>query len=142
MFKKRRVYKNYSKPKQFDRNMIVIGAGAGGLVTSYIAAAVKAKVTLIESGEMGGDCLNYGCVPSKAVIKSAKIAEQIRHGEDYGLENATPQFSFKKVMARVHKVIADIAPHDSVERYTDLGARCGKRLCQAHRSMDGRNCVE
>ncbi|TYK67311.1 FAD-dependent oxidoreductase [Colwellia echini] len=121
MFKKRRVYKNYTKPKQFDRNMIVIGAGAGGLVTSYIAAAVKAKVTLIEAGEMGGDCLNYGCVPSKAIIKSAKIAEQIRHGENYGLENATPQFSFKKVMARVHKVIADVAPHDSVERYTDLG---------------------
>ena len=121
VFKKRRVYKNYTKPKKFDRNMIVIGAGAGGLVTSYIAAAVKAKVTLIEAGEMGGDCLNYGCVPSKAVIKSAKIAEQIRHGEHYGLENATPQFSFKKVMARVHKVIADIAPHDSVERYTNLG---------------------
>lgn len=121
VFKKRRVYKNYTKPKKFDRNMIVIGAGAGGLVTSYIAAAVKAKVTLIEAGEMGGDCLNYGCVPSKAVIKSAKIAEQIRHGEHYGLENAAPQFSFKKVMARVHKVIADIAPHDSVERYTNLG---------------------
>lgn len=121
VFKKRRVYKNYTKPKSFDRNMIVIGAGAGGLVTSYIAAAVKAKVTLIEAGDMGGDCLNYGCVPSKAVIKSAKIAEQIRHGENYGLENATPQFSFKKVMARVHKVIADVAPHDSVERYTDLG---------------------
>ena len=121
MFKKRRVYKNYTKPKKFDRNMIVIGAGAGGLVTSYIAAAVKAKVTLIEAGELGGDCLNYGCVPSKAVIKSAKMAEQIRHGADYGLENATPQFSFKKVMARVHQVIADIAPHDSVERYTNLG---------------------
>ncbi|MBF0658147.1 FAD-dependent oxidoreductase [Psychrobacter sp. NG25] len=121
VFKKRRVYKNYSKPKQFDRNMIVIGAGAGGLVTSYIAAAVKAKVTLIEAGEMGGDCLNYGCVPSKAVIKSAKIADQIRHGENYGLENASPQFSFKKVMARVHDVVAEIAPHDSVERYTDLG---------------------
>ena len=119
--KKRRVYKNYTKPKKFDRNMIVIGAGAGGLVTSYIAAAVKAKVTLIEAGEMGGDCLNYGCVPSKAVIKSAKIAEQIRHGEHYGLENMAPQFSFKKVMARVHKLIADIAPHDSVERYTNLG---------------------
>ncbi|KPW00913.1 FAD-dependent oxidoreductase [Pseudoalteromonas sp. P1-11] len=121
VFKKRRVYKNYTKPKKFDRNMIVIGAGAGGLVTSYIAAAVKAKVTLIEAGEMGGDCLNYGCVPSKAVIKSAKIAEQIRHGEHYGLENAAPQFSFKKVMARVHQVIADVAPHDSVERYTNLG---------------------
>ena len=120
-FKKRRVYKNYYKPKKFDRNMIVIGAGAGGLVTSYIAAAVKAKVTLIEAGEMGGDCLNYGCVPSKTVIKSAKVAEQIRHGERYGLDNMIPQFSFKKVMARVQTVIDDIAPHDSVERYTDLG---------------------
>lgn len=121
MFKKRRVYKGHTKPKKFDRNMIVIGAGAGGLVTSYIAAAVKAKVTLIEAGEMGGDCLNYGCVPSKAIIKSAKIADQIRHGENYGLENTVPQFSFKKVMARVHDVIAEIAPHDSVERYTNLG---------------------
>ncbi|KAF0569596.1 putative membrane protein / Mercuric ion reductase [Psychrobacter nivimaris] len=121
MFKKRRVYKDHIKPKKFDRNMIVIGAGAGGLVTSYIAAAVKAKVTLIEAGEMGGDCLNYGCVPSKAIIKSAKIADQIRHGENYGLENTVPQFSFKKVMARVQQVVADIAPHDSVERYTNLG---------------------
>ena len=121
MFKKRRVYKNHTKPKKFDRNMIVIGAGAGGLVTSYIAAAVKAKVTLIEAGEMGGDCLNYGCVPSKAIIKSAKIADQIRHGENYGLENTVPQFSFKKVMARVQQVVADIAPHDSIERYTNLG---------------------
>ncbi|MGB6823929.1 FAD-dependent oxidoreductase [Psychrobacter sp.] len=121
MFKKRRVYKNHTKPKKFDRNMIVIGAGAGGLVTSYIAAAVKAKVTLIEAGEMGGDCLNYGCVPSKAIIKSAKIADQIRHGENYGLENTVPQFSFKKLMARVQQVVADIAPHDSVERYTNLG---------------------
>ena len=121
MFKKRRVYKNHTKPKRFDRNMIVIGAGAGGLVTSYIAAAVKAKVTLIEAGEMGGDCLNYGCVPSKAIIKSAKIADQIRHGENYGLENTVPQFSFKKVMARVQQVVADIAPHDSVDRYTFLG---------------------
>ncbi|MFP3409819.1 pyridine nucleotide-disulfide oxidoreductase, partial [Pseudomonas sp. SIMBA_065] len=78
---------------------------------------VKAKVTLIEAGEMGGDCLNYGCVPSKAIIKSAKIADQLRHGENYGLENTVPQFSFKKVMARVQQVVADIAPHDSVERY-------------------------
>ena len=120
-FKKRRVYKNYHKPKKFDRNMIVIGAGAGGLITSYIAAAVKAKVTLIEAGEMGGDCLNYGCVPSKTVIKSGKVAEQIRHGELYGLDNMTPQFSFKKIMARVQTVIDAIAPHDSVERYADLG---------------------
>jgi len=126
VFKRRRVYKNFSKPKKFDQNMIVIGAGAGGLVTSYIAAAVKAKVTLIEAGEMGGDCLNYGCVPSKAIIKSAKMAEQIRHGANYGLENSIPQFSFKQVLARVHKVIADIAPHDSIERYTKLGVNVVK----------------
>lgn len=119
--KKRRIYKNFSKPKQFDRNMIVIGAGAGGLVTSYIAAAVKAKVTLIEAGEMGGDCLNYGCVPSKAIIKSAKIVEQFQQADKYGLEKSSATFLFKKVMARVHQVIADIAPHDSVERYTKLG---------------------
>ena len=121
ILKKRRVYKNYHKPKKFDRNMIVIGAGAGGLVTSYIAATVKAKVTLIEAGEMGGDCLNYGCVPSKALIKSAKVVEQIRHGERYGLNNTQPDFAFKNIMSRIHKVIADIAPNDSVERYTDLG---------------------
>ena len=121
MIKKRRVYSKWTKPTKFDRNMIVIGAGAGGLVTSYIAAAVKAKVTLIEAGEMGGDCLNYGCVPSKAIIKSAKIAQQIRNAHHYGLEDSTPEFSFKKVMARVHQVVADIAPHDSVERYTNLG---------------------
>ncbi|MCF7517693.1 bifunctional TVP38/TMEM64 family protein/FAD-dependent oxidoreductase [Pseudoalteromonas sp. L21] len=121
--KKRRIYKNFSKPKQFDRNMIVIGAGAGGLVTSYIAAAVKAKVTLIEAGEMGGDCLNYGCVPSKAIIKSAKIVEQFQQADKYGLEKSSATFSFKKVMARVHQVIADIAPHDSVERYTKLGVK-------------------
>ena len=121
ILKKRRVYKNYTKPKKFDRNMIVIGAGAGGLVTSYIAATVKAKVTLIEAGEMGGDCLNYGCVPSKALIKSAKVVEQIRHGERYGLNNTQPDFAFKNIMSRIHKVIADIAPNDSVERYTELG---------------------
>ncbi len=121
LLKKRRVYKNYTKPKKFDRNMIVIGACAGGLVTSYIAATVKAKVTLIEAGEMGGDCLNYGCVPSKALIKSAKVAEQMRHGERYGLDNTEPQFAFKNIMTRIHKIIADIAPNDSVERYTNLG---------------------
>ena len=118
---RRRVYKGYSKPKKFDRNLVVIGAGAGGLVTSYIAAAVKAKVTLGEAGEMGGDCLNYGCVPSKAIIKTAKVANQMRHADSYGLEPVTPAMSFKRVMARVHEVIAAIAPNDSVERYTSLG---------------------
>ena len=118
---RRRVYKGYSKPKKFDRNLVVIGAGAGGLVTSYIAAAVKAKVTLVEAGEMGGDCLNYGCVPSKAIIKTAKVANQMRHADSYGLEPVTPAMSFKRVMARLHEVIAAIAPNDSVERYTSLG---------------------
>lgn len=121
LIKKRRVYKGWKKPRHFDRNLIVIGAGAGGLVTSYIAAAVKAKVTLIEAGEMGGDCLNYGCVPSKAIIKSAKILKQLEQAEKYGLANTNVTFSFKKIMQRVHEVIAEIAPHDSVERYTDLG---------------------
>ncbi len=119
--KKRRVYAKWSKPTKFDRNLIVIGAGAAGLVSAYIGAAVKAKVTLIEAGKMGGDCLNYGCVPSKALIKSAKLAHQIRHGDIYGLHAVEPNFSFRNVMARIHKVIATVAPHDSIERYTSLG---------------------
>lgn len=118
---RRRVYKGYTKPKTFDRNLVVIGAGAGGLVTSYIAAAVKAKVTLVEAGEMGGDCLNYGCVPSKALIKTAKVAHQMRDAEKYALDAIEPSFSFKHVMARVQDVIQTIAPNDSVERYTSLG---------------------
>ncbi|MGB3599061.1 MAG: FAD-dependent oxidoreductase [Marinomonas sp.] len=121
VIKARRVYAGFTKPKSFDRNLIVIGGGAGGLVSAYIAAAVKSKVTLIEAHKMGGDCLNYGCIPSKAIIKSAKIAQQMRHAENYGLENVEPTFSFKKVMARVHDVISKVEPHDSVERYTELG---------------------
>ncbi|SBS34894.1 Dihydrolipoyl dehydrogenase [Marinomonas aquimarina] len=121
LIKKRRVYQKFSPPKNFDRNLIVIGAGAAGLVSAYIGATVKAKVTLIEQAHMGGDCLNFGCVPSKALIKSAKVAAQMRHAERYGLTSATPQFSFKQVMARVQQVIAQIEPHDSIERYTQLG---------------------
>ncbi len=119
--KKRRVYAKWTKPATFDRNLIVIGAGAAGLVSAYIGAAVKAKVTLIEAEKMGGDCLNYGCVPSKALIKSAKLAHHIRHGDIYGLDAAEPNFSFRTVMARIHNVIATVAPHDSIERYTNLG---------------------
>ncbi|PUE62563.1 pyridine nucleotide-disulfide oxidoreductase [Limnohabitans sp. 2KL-17] len=120
---KRQVYARWAsvRPKTFDRNLIVIGGGAAGLVSAYIAAAVKAKVTLIESHKMGGDCLNYGCVPSKALIKSAKLAHQMRHGAQYGLSDTAPSFSFKAVMQRVHDVIRAIEPHDSVERYTGLG---------------------
>jgi len=120
---KRKVYAQWAnvRPTSFDRNLIVIGAGAGGLVSAYIAAAVKAKVTLIEAHKMGGDCLNYGCVPSKALIKSAKLAHQMRHGANYGLNDTTPTFSFKAVMQRIHDVIKAIEPHDSVARYTGLG---------------------
>jgi pyruvate/2-oxoglutarate dehydrogenase complex dihydrolipoamide dehydrogenase (E3) component/uncharacterized membrane protein YdjX (TVP38/TMEM64 family) len=120
---KRKVYARWAdqRPKTFDRNLIVIGGGAGGLVSAYIAAAVKAKVTLIEAHKMGGDCLNYGCVPSKALIKSAKLAHQMRHASNYGLSDAAPSFSFKAVMQRVHDVIAAIEPHDSIKRYTGLG---------------------
>ena len=117
----RRIYAKWQRPDKFDRNLIVIGGGAAGLVTSYIAAAVKARVTLVEAHKMGGDCLNYGCVPSKALIKSARIANQMRHAGNYGLTATEPEFSFGKVMARVHEVIAAVAPHDSVERYTRLG---------------------
>jgi pyruvate/2-oxoglutarate dehydrogenase complex dihydrolipoamide dehydrogenase (E3) component/uncharacterized membrane protein YdjX (TVP38/TMEM64 family) len=120
-FKARRVYAKWQKPAKFDRNLIVIGGGAAGLVSAYIAAAVKAKVTLIEARKMGGDCLNYGCVPSKALIKSARVAHTLRHADRYGLESTEPVFRFRSVMARVHKVIADIAPHDSLARYTGLG---------------------
>jgi pyruvate/2-oxoglutarate dehydrogenase complex dihydrolipoamide dehydrogenase (E3) component/uncharacterized membrane protein YdjX (TVP38/TMEM64 family) len=120
---KRKVYDRWAdqRPQTFDRNLIVIGGGAAGLVSAYIGAAVKAKVTLIEAHKMGGDCLNYGCVPSKALIKSAKLAHQMRHASNYGLSDSAPSFSFKAVMQRVHDVIQAIEPHDSISRYTGLG---------------------
>jgi pyruvate/2-oxoglutarate dehydrogenase complex dihydrolipoamide dehydrogenase (E3) component/uncharacterized membrane protein YdjX (TVP38/TMEM64 family) len=118
--KRRKAYAGLTRPKSFDRNLIVIGGGAAGLVSAYIAAATKAKVTMVEAHKMGGDCLNYGCVPSKALIKSAKLAHQIRHADTAGLQS-TATVQFDKVMARIHDVIAKIAPHDSVERYTGLG---------------------
>jgi pyruvate/2-oxoglutarate dehydrogenase complex dihydrolipoamide dehydrogenase (E3) component/uncharacterized membrane protein YdjX (TVP38/TMEM64 family) len=117
----RRVYARWQRPARFDRNMVVIGAGAAGLVSSLIAATVKAKVTLVENHKMGGDCLNFGCVPSKALIRSAKLAHQMTHADRYGLAPTKPQFSFKAVMARIHQVIRTIEPHDSIERYTGLG---------------------
>lgn len=121
MLSARKVYKGFSKPKQFDQDMVVIGAGSGGLVSAYIAVAVKAKVTLIERHAMGGDCLNTGCVPSKALIKSAKVAQSIRKADKYGIQAQHPEIDFAAVMDRVQNVIAKIEPHDSVERYTGLG---------------------
>ena len=111
----------FTKPKKFDNNLVVIGAGSGGLVSAYIDAAVKAKVTLIEKHQMGGDCLNTGCVPSKALIRAAKVAKEMREAEKFGIQSVEPQVDFAKVMDRIHEVIAKIEPHDSVERYSGLG---------------------
>jgi hypothetical protein len=119
--RRRRVYKGWRRPKKFDRNLIVIGAGAGGLVTAYIAATVRAKVTLIEANRMGGDCLNTGCVPSKALIRSARLAHEIRTADYFGLSPREPDFDFKAVMKRIRTIIEVIEPADSVERYTSLG---------------------
>lgn len=117
----RKVYARWPRPDRFDRNLVVIGAGAGGLVSAYIAAAVKAKVTLIEAHKMGGDCLNYGCVPSKALIRSAKAIKQLRDAHKLGIQQAHGEVDFAAVMRRVHDVIQTIEPHDSVERYSALG---------------------
>ncbi|MES9899999.1 MAG: FAD-dependent oxidoreductase [Sedimenticola sp.] len=119
--KARKALANYSKPTTFDRNLIVIGAGSGGLVASYIAAAVKAKVTLIEKHKMGGDCLNTGCIPSKALIRSARYLAQTRRAEEFGFKSASAEFDFSDVMERVQNVVKQVEPHDSVERYTSLG---------------------
>jgi pyruvate/2-oxoglutarate dehydrogenase complex dihydrolipoamide dehydrogenase (E3) component len=116
--------RNPERPKTFDRNLIVIGAGSAGLVTAYIAAAVKAKVTLIEQHKLGGDCLNTGCVPSKAILRSAKLLDHVRRAREFGLRAAAAEFDFADVMKRVHRVIKAVAPHDSVERYTELGVDC------------------
>ena len=124
VFKARRVYAKWRKPARFDRNLVVIGAGSAGLVTAYITAAVKAKVTLVEKRRMGGGCLNTGCVPSKALIKTARVLAQIRRAKDYGLRNATAEFDFAEVMERVQRIVRKVEPHDSVERYTALGVEC------------------
>ncbi len=122
--KARRVYARWPRPARFDRNLVVIGAGSAGLVSAYIAAAVKAKVTIVEKHRMGGDCLNTGCVPSKALIKTARVLSTIRRAKEYGLKNAVAEFDFAEVMERVQRVIAAVEPHDSVERYTALGVEC------------------
>lgn len=120
----RKVYRGFRRPTRFDRNLIVIGAGSGGLVSAYIAAAVRAKVTLIEKHQMGGDCLNTGCVPSKALIRSAKYARQLRRGGEFGFDKVMGEADFAKVMDRVAQIVKAIAPHDSVERFTGLGVEC------------------
>jgi pyruvate/2-oxoglutarate dehydrogenase complex dihydrolipoamide dehydrogenase (E3) component/uncharacterized membrane protein YdjX (TVP38/TMEM64 family) len=120
-WKARKVYSRWRRPAKFDRNLVVIGAGSAGLVSAYIAAAVRAKVTLVEKHRMGGDCLNTGCVPSKALIKTAKVLSLARRGESFGLKKTDIEFDFADVMERVQRVVRAIEPHDSAERYHSLG---------------------
>ena len=119
--KARKVYAKWPRPARYDRNVVVIGAGSAGLVTAYIAAAVKARVTLVERHRMGGDCLNTGCVPSKALIRSAKFLSHVKRSAEFGIRSASADFDFAQVMERVQSVVKRIEPHDSVERYTGLG---------------------
>lgn len=120
----RRMLARWPRPRKFDRNLVVIGAGSAGLVSAYIAATVRAKVTLIEKDRMGGDCLNTGCVPSKALIRSAKVLATFKRAKELGLKAASVEFDFSDVMERVQRVIRTVEPHDSVERYTKLGVEC------------------
>ncbi len=124
MTKARKVYSRFIRPRKFDRNVIVIGAGSAGLVSAYIAAAVKAKVTLIEKHRMGGDCLNTGCVPSKALIRTAKLLSHVKRAQDFGVREARATYQFADAMERVQRVIKAVEPHDSVERYSGLGVEC------------------
>ena len=121
---RRKLYSGFKKPKKFDTNLIVIGAGSGGLVSAYIGATLKARVTLIERDKMGGDCLNTGCVPSKALIRAAKSIADLKKAAQLGIDVTTPQVDFARVMGRVQDVIKTIEPHDSVERFTGLGVDC------------------
>ena len=117
----KKLLKNYVRPKSFDKNIIVIGAGSAGLVASLVAAGAKAKVLLVEKHKMGGDCLNTGCVPSKSLIRSGRIMSYIRRGKEFGIENSFGEVNFPEIMKRVQGIIAAIEPHDSVERFTSLG---------------------
>ena len=138
LMKARKILGKFDKPKKFDFNAVVIGAGSAGLVAAYIAAAVKAKVALIEKGKMGGDCLNTGCVPSKAIIRTAKFMSHIRRSKEFGVHTASAEFDFKQVMERVHNIIGVIEHHDSVERYTSLGVDC----YAGHAIIKSPYCVE
>ncbi|BBO71457.1 pyridine nucleotide-disulfide oxidoreductase [Desulfosarcina alkanivorans] len=143
LVKARKIYQSFSPPKNYDYNLVVIGAGSAGLVSAYIAAMVKAKVALIEANKMGGDCLNTGCVPSKALIRSAKMLSYAKRARDFGLNRTTVDFDFDKVMERVQRVIKKVEPHDSVERYTRFGVDCIKGYAKITSpftvEVDGRN---
>ncbi len=136
--KSRKALGKFKKPKKFDFNTVVIGAGSAGLVAAYIAAAVKAKVALIEKGKMGGDCLNTGCVPSKAIIRTAKFLSHVQRSHEFGVHTASAEYDFKDVMDRIRGIIGVIEHHDSVERYTGLGVDC----FAGHAYIESPYCVD
>ncbi|MBV8209581.1 MAG: FAD-dependent oxidoreductase [Burkholderiaceae bacterium] len=121
--KAHRVYAGWKRPLKFDYNLVVIGAGSAGLVSAYIGAATRARVALIEREKMGGDCLNTGCVPSKALIRAARLVSQLARADEFGIR-ASAQVDFARVMERVAGVVQAVEPHDSVQRYTALGVEC------------------
>ena len=131
LVQQRKRYKGFTRPAHFDYDIVVIGGGSAGLVTSYIASAVNAKVALVEKESMGGDCLNTGCVPSKALIRAARAAHEVRTAQRFGVNASEPVIDFAKVMGHVQQAISDIAPHDSVERYRGLGVE----VYQAHAKL-------
>ncbi|PHQ80864.1 MAG: dihydrolipoamide dehydrogenase [Coxiella sp. (in: Bacteria)] len=108
--------------QQTNYDFCVIGAGAGGLVVTYVAAKLGLKVALIENNKMGGDCLNYGCVPSKSLLSVAKHVDACRHLDVFGLQPCSPTVDYQKIAEYVQQVIKKIEPHDSVERFEGLGA--------------------
>ena len=124
VMQKRKRLSSFKKQKRFDANVVVVGGGSAGLVTSLIVAGAKARVVLVEKHRMGGDCLYTGCVPSKSIIRSGRIMEYIRRAEDYGIVDAAGKVDFAAVMRRVQTVIETIEPHDSPERFTSLGVEC------------------
>lgn len=126
LLKRRQLARQFDRPSRFDRDIVVIGGGSAGLVASYIAAAVRARVTLVEREKMGGDCLNTGCVPSKALIRAAKSAVEVRHASRFGIEVDEPRINFQKVMGHVQDAIREVEPHDSPERYEGLGVEVVK----------------
>src|SRR5205085_2727174 len=111
----------WKRPDKYERNLVVIGGGSAGLVSAYIAAAVKAKVTLVERHQMGGDCLNTGCVPSKALIRTGKLMAHIGRAREFGVEVAPARVDFAAAMERVQAVVRQVEPHDSMARYESLG---------------------
>ena len=102
-------------------DLCVIGAGAGGLAVAAAAAQMGAAVVLVERGKMGGDCLNFGCVPSKALLAAARLADLGRRGAGFGIDYAAPRIDFAAVADGVRRVVAGLAPHDSAERFAALG---------------------